>query len=161
MIWYDEQLALDNADAIAAIPGVTSIMLGPGDLRLSLGLPSRKFGERDDPRFLAAIDQLVGVSQRQRKPLMTVSFKGSATEDSWITHFNLLLMTADFVNVVKGHQRDLETVKNMIGEMLKAQKSTDDGNEIIKRTRIEIVSGIGQVNESTYVNGTEGEIVST
>ena len=118
-------------------------MLGPGDLRLSLGLPSRKIGELDDPKFLAAIDRLVDVSQRHRKPLMTVSFKVSAKDDTWITRFNLLLVSADFVNVVQGHLKDLETAKNVIGEILEAQKGSDKSN--------------GIVNRHSIVNGTELE----
>jgi 2-keto-3-deoxy-L-rhamnonate aldolase RhmA len=108
------KLALDNADTIAATHGVDCLMLGPGDLRLSLGLPARKFGERDDPRFLEAINRLIGVKHRHGKPLMTVSFKISADEDSWVQHFNLLLATADFVDVVRGHQTALGTIKNIL-----------------------------------------------
>jgi len=105
---------MDNADAIAATDGVDCLMLGPGDLRLSLGVPARKYGERDDPRFLDAVNRLIGVKYRHGKPLMTVSFKISAAEDSWVKHFNLLLATADFVDVVKGHQAALGTIKTTL-----------------------------------------------
>jgi len=110
----ESQLAMDNADAIAATDGVDCLMLGPGDLRLSLGVPARKYGERDDPRFLDAVNRLIGVKYRHGKPLMTVSFKISAAEDSWVKHFNLLLATADFVDVVKGHQAALGTIKTTL-----------------------------------------------
>ncbi|PSN70279.1 macrophomate synthase [Corynespora cassiicola Philippines] len=119
----ESQLALDNSDAICATQGVDCLMLGPGDLRLSLGLPARKFGERDDPRFLAAIDRLVAVKKRHQKPLMVVSFKVSAEQDSWLQNFNLLLSTADFVDVVKGHQNSLVTIKNILAGFEKDQTS--------------------------------------
>lgn len=124
------QLALSNAEAIASISGVNSLMLGPGDMRLALGLPSRRIdnNERDHPKFLAAIDQLISVSQRHRKPLMTVVFKVSAKEDTWVTKFNLLLATADFINVVKGHKADLDRTKKMVGDMLEAKNEKSQLN---------------------------------
>lgn len=108
------QLALENADAIAAIPGVSCLMLGPGDMRLSLGLPMRNTGESEDPRFLAAVDRLVSVSRRHRKALMAASLKVSAVRNTWIKDFNLVLVTADFGNVINGHREDLKRVKNEI-----------------------------------------------
>lgn len=108
------QLALENADAIAAISGVSCLMLGPGDLRLSLGLPIHNTGEFKDPKFLAAVDGLVTVSRRHRKALITVSFKVSVWRDTWIRDFNLVLVTADFFNVVNGHREDLKRAKDMM-----------------------------------------------
>lgn len=101
-------------------------MLGPGDLRLSLGLPSRQIGEEGDPKLLAAVNKLIQVSKRHRKPLMTVSFKVSAKSGTWITDFNLLLATADFINVVRGHQQDLARTKKLIEEM-GAARTTSNG----------------------------------
>lgn len=144
----ESQLALDNADAIAATPGVDSLMLGPGDLRLSLGLAARKIGERDDPRFLAAIEHLIGVRNRHRKPLMTVIFKISAEEDTWVKHFNLLLTTADFINIVRGHQSDLDWAKNLTAHMLEAQKP----GIAVKGNMNGHSNGYESVNESRHTN---------
>ena len=91
-------------------------MLGPGDLRVSLGLPSKRVGEYDDPRFLVAIDRLIEVSQKYRKPLMTVAFKVSAKSDRWISKFSLLLTSADIISVVNGHRQELAKVKELLGE---------------------------------------------
>ena len=43
-----------NVDAIARVPGVTGILIGPSDLSNSLGLP------RDDPEVEAAIETIAG-----------------------------------------------------------------------------------------------------
>jgi hypothetical protein len=110
-------------------------MLGPGDLRLSLGLPARKFGERDDPRFLDAINRLIRVKHRHGKPLMTVSFKISAKEDSWVQHFNLLLAAADFVDVVKGHQTALVTMKHTLAGFHGPLQPVMDDSEMFKVER--------------------------
>ncbi|KAB8211531.1 HpcH/HpaI aldolase/citrate lyase family protein [Aspergillus parasiticus] len=117
----ESQLGLDNVEAIAATPGVDALMLGPGDLRLSLGLPPRKFGEPDDPRFLAAVDRLIEVSKKYRKPLMTVSFKVNAAKDTWIRAFSMLLTSADIVSVQKGHQAELKAMQEALGTSVNGQ----------------------------------------
>lgn len=90
-------------------------MLGPGDLRLSLGLSPKKFGEKDDPRFLDAVHRLIEVSKKYKKPLMTVSFKVNAAEDTWIQNFSMLMTSADIVSVQKGHQAELKAMKEAMG----------------------------------------------
>ncbi|THC89026.1 hypothetical protein EYZ11_011532 [Aspergillus tanneri] len=111
----ESQTGLDNVEAIAATPGVNALMLGPGDLRLSLGLAPKKFSEQDDPKFLVAVDRLVEVSRKYRKPLMTVSFKVNAEKDTWIRSFGMLMTSADIVSVQKGHQAELKIMKQAIG----------------------------------------------
>jgi 2-keto-3-deoxy-L-rhamnonate aldolase RhmA len=110
----ESKLALDNAEAIAAIAGVNCLMLGPSDLRLSLGLPSKRFEELDHPLFLRAVDQLVSVSEKYQKPLMTVAFKVSAKSDSWIKKFTMLMTSADIISVANGHRQDLTTMKQLL-----------------------------------------------
>ena len=103
-------------ELIAATPGLNALMLGPGDLRVSLGLPSKKVGEFDDPRFLASVDRLVEVSKKYSKPLMTVAFKVSAHSEKWISKFSLLLTSADIITVTNGHRQDLANMKNLLQE---------------------------------------------
>lgn len=52
------QLALDNADAIAAVPGVNGLMLGAGDLRVALRCPPRGAGDPEDQKILDAMRRL-------------------------------------------------------------------------------------------------------
>jgi hypothetical protein len=108
------QLAFDNVEAIAATPGLNALMLGPGDMRLSLGLPSKRIGEQDDPLFLAVVDKLIKVAKKHRKALMTVAFKVSAKSDNWLKHFSLLLTSADILSVVNGHRADLANMKKLL-----------------------------------------------
>jgi 2-keto-3-deoxy-L-rhamnonate aldolase RhmA len=56
---------IDNADAIASVPGIDVVWLGQFDLSLSIGVA----GRFDDPAYLAAVDRLIEVCQRHRKPL--------------------------------------------------------------------------------------------
>jgi len=49
--------ALENIDEIVAVPGLTGVYIGPGDLSLSLGLTKRL--DNDEPAFLAAVDRVL------------------------------------------------------------------------------------------------------
>ncbi|KAF7591673.1 hypothetical protein BBP40_001251 [Aspergillus hancockii] len=120
IIQIESPLALDNADAIASVPGVSSLMLGVGDLRVAMKLPSRAVDGKDEPVLLEAIHRLVEVSQRRRMPLAIVAFKLSAGSSAWLKNFQLLLTTADFLCVVKGHREDLARTKHALAEMTSA-----------------------------------------
>jgi 2-keto-3-deoxy-L-rhamnonate aldolase RhmA len=56
---------IDNADAIASVPGIDVVWLGQFDLSLSIGVP----GRFDDPAYLAAVDRLIEVCRGHQKPL--------------------------------------------------------------------------------------------
>lgn len=108
------QLGLENAEAIALTPGVSSLMLGPGDMRVSLGLPSKRTGAFDSPEYLKVVQHLIAVSERHHVPLMTVTFKTSAKTDSWISKFRLLLTSADVISVSNGHRQDLSSTRQIL-----------------------------------------------
>ena len=54
---------VENADAIAALPGVDCLWVGHFDLSTSLGIP----GEFDNPKFTQAIDKVVAACRRHDK----------------------------------------------------------------------------------------------
>ncbi len=54
---------VENAAAIAAVPGVDSLFIGPGDLSQSMGIP----GQWRDPRLGAAISQIIRAATGQGK----------------------------------------------------------------------------------------------
>jgi 4-hydroxy-2-oxoheptanedioate aldolase len=120
--------ALDNLESIAATPGLNALMLGPGDLRVSLGLPSKKVGDYDDPRFLDAVDYLVAVSKRYRKPLMTVAFKVASQSDMWIKDFAMLLTSAGIITLTNGFRADLKKMEDLLQkEAVEAEVGNDKG----------------------------------
>jgi 2-keto-3-deoxy-L-rhamnonate aldolase RhmA len=47
--------AVENADAIAAVPGLDALLIGTNDLCLEMGIP----GQLDDPRVASAIDSVM------------------------------------------------------------------------------------------------------
>lgn len=105
-------------------------MLGPGDLRVSLGLPSKKVGEYEHPKFLDAIDDLVTVSKRHRKPLMTVAFKVASQSNAWIKDFALLFTSADFFTLTDGFRADLKKM----GDLLREEEVEVEGGSDKRKT---------------------------
>ena len=59
-IMLETPKGIANADAIAAVPGVDVITIGPGDLTAEMGIP----GEFDNPQFLDAIAANIAACQR-------------------------------------------------------------------------------------------------
>ena len=55
----------ENADGIAALPGVDCLWVGHFDLSVSLGVP----GEFGHPKFKAAMDSIVGAAKKHNKSL--------------------------------------------------------------------------------------------
>jgi 4-hydroxy-2-oxoheptanedioate aldolase len=68
-VWVqiEDRLAVRNAEAIASVPGVTGLFVGPQDLAASLGL--EPVLEPTAPAFQDALDHLLDVSVRSRRPL--------------------------------------------------------------------------------------------
>src|SRR5256886_9544575 len=55
--------AIDNADAIAAVPGVDVLLIGTNDLTLEMGIP----GKYDDPRVMRAYATVIAACTRHGK----------------------------------------------------------------------------------------------
>lgn len=92
--------------------------MGPGDFRLSIGLPSKPIGGKEDPHFIQALEKLVQVSRDCLKPLMTVSFKVTMPLEEWMGNFSILCTSADLYSVMLDHIRQLretQTVLQRIG----------------------------------------------
>ncbi|KAH8424792.1 HpcH/HpaI aldolase family protein [Aspergillus melleus] len=113
----ESPLAVANADAIAAVPGVSALMLGAGDLRVAMRCPPRQVGDSEHPKMLDAIDRLVSVSRRHSKPLAVVTCKLASTTNEWLKDFQLLMVTSDYLSVVKGHREDLVQMRRTLAEV--------------------------------------------
>jgi 2-keto-3-deoxy-L-rhamnonate aldolase RhmA len=55
--------AIDNAEAIAAVPGVDVLLIGTNDLSLEMGIP----GRYDDPRIARAYEMVIAACRRHGK----------------------------------------------------------------------------------------------
>jgi 4-hydroxy-2-oxoheptanedioate aldolase len=55
--------AVENADRIAAVPGLDALLVGTNDLSLEMGIP----GQLDHPRVKAALDVVLGACKKHGK----------------------------------------------------------------------------------------------
>ena len=65
IVQAEHALAVDNIEAIAHVPGVDAVLLGPYDLSASLG----KMGQVDDPAVVAAIRRVTDACRAAGMPL--------------------------------------------------------------------------------------------
>ncbi|KAJ5425874.1 HpcH/HpaI aldolase/citrate lyase family protein [Penicillium sp. CMV-2018d] len=117
IVQIESPLAVENADAIAAVPGVNALMLGAGDLRVAMRCPPRRTGDPEDPKILDAIERLVEVSKRHQKPLAVVTCKVSGTSNTWLKDFQVLMITSDYLSVVRGHKEDLARMVKTLADV--------------------------------------------
>jgi len=121
----ESALSLKNLEAIAANPGISALMLGQTDLRISLGLPSKPSPQSDDRRFLAAVDNLINTAEKYDKALMAVAFKCPPNSDSWLFKFKLLVVSADLFSIVDGQRQDLVKIKTALEAFRGGKKRTE------------------------------------
>jgi 4-hydroxy-2-oxoheptanedioate aldolase len=58
--------ALENLEAILAVPGIDAVYIGPTDMCFSLGIPPRV--DQDDPRLLQAFQRVVDAAAKRNIP---------------------------------------------------------------------------------------------
>jgi 4-hydroxy-2-oxoheptanedioate aldolase len=58
--------ALNNLDAILAVPGIDAVYVGPSDLSFSLGLPPRM--DQEEPRVLQAYQRILDATSKRNIP---------------------------------------------------------------------------------------------
>jgi len=63
MAMIETPQALENAERIAAVPGIDALLMGTNDLCLEMGIP----GQLDDPRVVAAVDSVVSACRKHGK----------------------------------------------------------------------------------------------
>jgi 4-hydroxy-2-oxoheptanedioate aldolase len=64
VIQIESRTAVENIEAIAAVPGIGAIFIGPSDLSISYGVP----GEREHPEVAAAMDKVLAVCKKRDIP---------------------------------------------------------------------------------------------
>lgn len=97
-IQLEEQSAVDQAEAIAAIPGVDALMLGPGDFSILEGFP----GQFDHPRLQAAIDTIAAAARNQGKQWGMPAFHPEHARELMQQGARLLFHMADIIFVKNG-----------------------------------------------------------
>ncbi len=94
--------ALENADAIAALPGVDALFLGPDDLMLRWGVPLEN--SSDMIRLEAAIEKVATVCQRHGKASICVAAGAEATRLAFLHGVRYLVGGGDAMFLAHGSQ---------------------------------------------------------
>jgi 2-dehydro-3-deoxyglucarate aldolase/4-hydroxy-2-oxoheptanedioate aldolase len=82
---------IDNALAIAAVPGVDCLWVGHFDLSVSLGIP----GEFDSPKFKKAIDKVVSAAREHGKALGRLVPNVEAGHEVYAQGFDFVCYSGD------------------------------------------------------------------
>jgi 4-hydroxy-2-oxoheptanedioate aldolase len=93
IVQIESALALKNVDAIAAVPGLDMLYIGPSDLGLSLGREAKP--DQVDPVVVEAIDAILAAAKRAKRRAgifcVTVSYAKAMIEKG----FDLVTVTSD------------------------------------------------------------------
>jgi 2-keto-3-deoxy-L-rhamnonate aldolase RhmA len=86
----EDRAALEHLPAICSTPGVDVILIGPGDLALSMGIP----GGWKDPRVQAAVEQIREAAAGAGKPAMIVALDVADGRELYQRGYQALLVSA-------------------------------------------------------------------
>jgi hypothetical protein len=107
---------MENIDAIAAVPGVNTLMLGVGDLKATLGIPIRNpDGLYDESKFREAMAKMADVSRKTGIPLMMPSFRLKPGDVEFLRDFKMIVTGVDVLNVFEKHREDIARMKEALG----------------------------------------------
>ncbi|KAL2847862.1 Pyruvate/Phosphoenolpyruvate kinase-like domain-containing protein [Aspergillus pseudoustus] len=115
LICQIEVVVFENVEDIARTAGVNALMVGPGDLRLSFGVPSKQLNGQDAPCYEEAIRHIAAISHRYRKPLFNVVTKmsSSSLKVAMLHRSGLLVTGVDLWSTVNDPRRGLEEAKSI------------------------------------------------
>ncbi|HXD45796.1 MAG TPA: aldolase/citrate lyase family protein [Pseudolabrys sp.] len=71
--------AIDNAEAIAAVPGIDALLIGSNDLTLDMGIP----GQYGDPRLQDAYARVIAACKKHGK----IAGMGGIYDSKWAPHY--------------------------------------------------------------------------
>ena len=99
--------AVRNIDAIARVPGVDAVLIGPYDLSASLGHP----GELTHPEFQDAVERITRACQAVSMPLGIFGMNAAAVRPYIARGYRLILMSVDTVLLGQAARDLLRAVK--------------------------------------------------
>src|SRR5215510_414232 len=91
VVQAEHATAVENIDAIARVPGVDAVLLGPYDLSASLG----KMGQVDDPTVVAAIARVTEACRAAGMPLGYFGVNAAAVRPYVVRGYTLIVAGVD------------------------------------------------------------------
>ncbi len=104
--------ALENVDAIARVPGIDALYIGPSDLSQALGLGPRY--NADNPKHAEAVTK-IRMAAEQAGVVPGVHTSGSALTNRYIKEgFKMILLTTDAGGVALNARTELAAIKDSL-----------------------------------------------
>jgi 4-hydroxy-2-oxoheptanedioate aldolase len=107
VVMIETRQGIDNAEAIAATPGVDCVLIGPSDLALGLGLA---FDDRG-ATHAAAVQRILDAAMAAGKPAGIVLGSGEAAKRYADMGFRFMNVAADVGLIVDGLERELAVAR--------------------------------------------------
>jgi 2-keto-3-deoxy-L-rhamnonate aldolase RhmA len=104
--------AVENAEVILRVDGVSGAFIGPYDLRLSYGLPGGSDGE--EAEFIDAVHKICQLGRQLGKPIGSMGAGEALARKRAGQGMEFLLVSFDFNTVVQGFQSHLEAARRGI-----------------------------------------------
>lgn len=109
IVQIEQREALDNLDAILAVPGLTSIVVGPNDFAASLGFT----GQPRHPDVLRAIEQVIAKARAAKIPMGIAVGDDPEVLTDWIRKgVSWLSIAADFALLLRAATQLTKYVRN-------------------------------------------------
>jgi 2-keto-3-deoxy-L-rhamnonate aldolase RhmA len=101
----EDESALAHLSAICSTPGVDIVLIGPGDMALSMGIP----GGWKDPRAQAAVEQIREAAAEAGRPAMIVALDAADARALYAQGFHLLIVSATtlLTNTARGFLKEI------------------------------------------------------
>lgn len=109
MIQIETRAGVENVDAIAAVPGVDMVFIGPNDLAQSLlgYVPARG----DEPEFVAAIDKIIEAGRKQSKWVGRMVNNGAMAKEVR-SRYDTVAITGDTKALQNWYMAEFETARS-------------------------------------------------
>ncbi len=104
----ESRAAIDNIEAIASLPGLDAILIGPYDLSASLG----RIGEVDHPEVQQAINHVADVCKAAGVKLGYFGVNANAVKPAIENGFTLITVGVDTLFVIKSATETLAELKS-------------------------------------------------
>ena len=112
----ERMAAVEHADAIAAVPGVDVICLGPMDLSLSAGL----LGQLEHPTIKTAIDHICEAARKRSLPVCLGMAVPPEEQAYWVNKGARLVIASDDLQVLRrGMDLNLKQCRDLLGSPAK------------------------------------------
>lgn len=100
---------IGNAEDILSVPGVTGALVGPYDMRLSMGLPGAMDGPEQE--FVDSMDKVVALGKKLNKVIGTLAVGEAVARKRKQQGYDFLMCGTDLNALLRGLTADLEDVR--------------------------------------------------